>query len=84
MIFGKFESSLLSIFTLVYIIIFSLNNTLQGVLRADSKIDRLVKYRGLFALIEAAILIAILQINKQFDYVYVLAMVLAQFAYFFF
>lgn len=84
LLFGKFESLLLIVATLIYIIIFSLNNTLQGVLRADSKIGKLVKYRGLFAIIEAAMLIAILQVYKQFDYIYVSVMVLAQLSYFFF
>nr|WP_157883976.1 oligosaccharide flippase family protein [Algoriphagus sanaruensis] len=84
LLFGKFESFLLIFSTLAYVIIFSLNNTLQGVLRADSKIGKLVKYRGLFAVIEAAMLIAILQVHKQFDYIYVSAMVLAQSAYFYY
>jgi len=84
LLFGKFESLLLIFATLLYIIFFSLNNTLQGVLRADSKIGKLVKYRGIIAVIEAAILIAVLYVHKQFDYIYVSGMTLAQLSYFFF
>ncbi|WP_026945874.1 lipopolysaccharide biosynthesis protein [Algoriphagus marincola] len=84
LLFGKFESLLLILATLTYIIFFSLNNTLQGVLRSDSKIGNLIKYRGLFAVFEAVILIFILQVHQKFDFIYVFTMALAQMLYFFF
>jgi len=84
LLFGRFESFLLIFATLLYIIVFSLNNTLQGVLRADSKIGKLVRYRGIFAVIEAVMLIAILQVHKKFDFIYVFAMFSGQLLYFYF
>jgi len=82
LLFGQYKSTLIIVFTLVYILLFSANNTLQGVLRADSKISRLVLYRGIFAVFEALLLITILFIHKKFDFVYIAMMAIGQLFYF--
>ncbi|WP_299127620.1 oligosaccharide flippase family protein [uncultured Winogradskyella sp.] len=82
LIFGPYESNAMILSSFFYILFFSLNNTLQGVLRAQSKIGKLVKYRAVFTGLEAVLLLTVLYFIKEFSYYYILVMVLCQIIYF--
>jgi O-antigen/teichoic acid export membrane protein len=82
LLFGGYQSASIIIVTLFYIIFFGLNNTLQGVLRSESKIGELVIYRGVFTGVETLLLLLVLYFYDRFDYFYILVMVFCQFIYF--
>lgn len=83
LLFGKYQSTTIIYTSLIYFIFFALNNTLQGVMRAKSKIDKLLVYRIVFAGVESFLLIIVLFFHNKFDYVYVGLMSLSQIIYFF-
>ena len=83
LLLGPYQSTNMLISILLYFVFFGLNNTLQGILRAQSKISKLVKYRIFFAIVEAVLLLLlILNNSKVFNYSYILIMVFCQILYF--
>lgn len=81
-IYGNIDNFNIVITSIIYIILFSLNNTLQGVMRANSEISSLVKFRFLFAIIEVIILLLVIYFHKKFDYVYIGCMCVCQLFYY--